>query len=115
MKLLKLENIKIFDKCCILFVRSTFIMVTSVAVRMLLSSALISECILKAIETYIDSPKRDKLMAKYLFCHVVVVVVFLTGLVITCFVTNTNLQHEQKLEIIRYLRSIQCLDGGWGL
>lgn len=39
----------------------------------------------------------------------------LPGLVITCFVTNTHLQHEQKLEIIRYLRSVQCLDGGWGL
>ena len=41
--------------------------------------------------------------------------VFLTGLVISCFLTNTDLQHEKKLEMIRYLRSVQCPDGGWGL
>lgn len=39
----------------------------------------------------------------------------LPGLVISCFLTNTDLQHEKKLEMIRYLRSVQCPDGGWGL
>lgn len=37
------------------------------------------------------------------------------GLIISCHVTNTQLEMEQKLEMIRYLRSVQCPNGGWGL
>ncbi|ESO01213.1 hypothetical protein HELRODRAFT_81951 [Helobdella robusta] len=37
------------------------------------------------------------------------------GLVIACHVTNTTLQREKKLEMVRYLRSVQCREGGWGL
>lgn len=37
------------------------------------------------------------------------------GLVITCYVTETALLDHQRLEIIRYLRSVECPDGGWGL
>ncbi|KAK2150110.1 hypothetical protein LSH36_423g02015 [Paralvinella palmiformis] len=41
---------------------------------------------------------------------------FLTpGLVIVCYITKTSFTKEQKLEMIRYLRSVQCPDGGWGL
>ena len=34
---------------------------------------------------------------------------------ITCYITGTLLEPEQKKEMIRYLRSVQCPDGGWGL
>lgn len=37
------------------------------------------------------------------------------GLVIVCYITGTSLEPEQKKEMIRYLRSVQCPDGGWGL
>jgi len=37
------------------------------------------------------------------------------GLVIVCYITGTPLESEQKKEMIRYLRSVQCPDGGWGL
>ncbi|GAV02159.1 hypothetical protein RvY_12758 [Ramazzottius varieornatus] len=39
----------------------------------------------------------------------------LPGLVIVCYITNTSFSNAQKLEIIRYLRSVQCPGGGWGL
>jgi len=42
-------------------------------------------------------------------------VVLLTGLVIVCYITGTLFEVEQKKEMIRYLRSVQCPDGGWGL
>ena len=38
----------------------------------------------------------------------------LPGLVIVCYITNTSFSTAQKQEIIRYLRSVQCPDGGWG-
>lgn len=38
-----------------------------------------------------------------------------TGLVIVCYITGATLEAEQKKEMIRYLRSVQCPDGGWGL
>ena len=37
------------------------------------------------------------------------------GLIICCYITGTQLRPEQKLEMIRYLRSRQNGDGGWGL
>jgi len=37
------------------------------------------------------------------------------GLVIVCYITDTPWEPEQKKEMIRYLRSVQCPDGGWGL
>ncbi|XP_046553648.1 LOW QUALITY PROTEIN: lanosterol synthase-like [Haliotis rubra] len=37
------------------------------------------------------------------------------GLVITCYITNTPFTEQQRLEMIRYLRSVLCPDGGWGL
>ncbi|KAL5006604.1 hypothetical protein ScPMuIL_015410 [Solemya velum] len=37
------------------------------------------------------------------------------GLVIVCYITGTPFTEEQRLEMIRYLRSVQCPDGGWGL
>ena len=37
------------------------------------------------------------------------------GLVIACYITDTPFEPEQKKEMIRYLRSVQCPDGGWGL
>lgn len=41
---------------------------------------------------------------------------FLTpGLVITCYITKSEFTKEQTAEMIRYLRSVQCPDGGWGL
>lgn len=38
----------------------------------------------------------------------------LPGLVIVCFITGTEFARAQKLEMIRYLRSVQCPNGGWG-
>lgn len=38
-----------------------------------------------------------------------------TGLVIVCYITNTPFTEEQKKEMIRYLKSVECPDGGWGL
>ncbi|XP_055874418.1 lanosterol synthase-like isoform X1 [Biomphalaria glabrata] len=41
---------------------------------------------------------------------------FLTpGLVIVCHISRTPFTEHQKLEMIRYLRSVMCPDGGWGL
>lgn len=37
------------------------------------------------------------------------------GLVIVCHITGTGLDKRQKSEMIRYLRSVQLEDGGWGL
>eukprot|EP00058_Branchiostoma_floridae_P020672 XP_002606162.1 hypothetical protein BRAFLDRAFT_92029 [Branchiostoma floridae] len=37
------------------------------------------------------------------------------GLVIVCHVTKARLSEPQRLEMIRYLRSVQLPDGGWGL
>ncbi|XP_064613807.1 lanosterol synthase-like isoform X2 [Liolophura sinensis] len=37
------------------------------------------------------------------------------GLVIVCYITKTEFTREQRLEMIRYLRSVQCPSGGWGL
>jgi len=44
-------------------------------------------------------------------------VVFVTaaGLVIVSYITGALWEAEQKKEMIRYLRSVQCPDGGWGL
>ncbi|KAK7456563.1 hypothetical protein BaRGS_00039317 [Batillaria attramentaria] len=39
----------------------------------------------------------------------------LPGLVIVCYITKTPFTEAQRLEMIRYLRSVQCPDGGWGL
>ncbi|XP_055337256.1 lanosterol synthase-like [Paramacrobiotus metropolitanus] len=39
----------------------------------------------------------------------------LPGLVIVCYITGTPFSEAQKKEIIRYLRSVQCPGGGWGL
>jgi hypothetical protein len=41
--------------------------------------------------------------------------VSVTGLIICCYITGTELRPEQKIEMIRYLRSRQNGDGGWGL
>jgi len=35
--------------------------------------------------------------------------------VIVCYITGATWEAEQKKEMIRYLRSVQCPDGGWGL
>lgn len=37
------------------------------------------------------------------------------GLVIVCYITKTAFSEQQRLEMIRYLRSVMCPDGGWGL
>jgi len=37
------------------------------------------------------------------------------GLIITCFITNTDLGAPRRAEMIRYLRNQQREDGGWGL
>uniref|UniRef100_A0A3P8WFT5 Terpene cyclase/mutase family member n=1 Tax=Cynoglossus semilaevis TaxID=244447 RepID=A0A3P8WFT5_CYNSE len=39
----------------------------------------------------------------------------LPGLLITCHVTKTCLPEAWKKEMVRYLRSVQLPDGGWGL
>jgi len=39
----------------------------------------------------------------------------LPGLIITCYITQVELQHEKKVEMIRYLTNTQREDGGWGL
>lgn len=39
----------------------------------------------------------------------------LPGLVITCYITGTELHWTQRAEIIQYLRNLQAKDGGWGL
>jgi lanosterol synthase len=39
----------------------------------------------------------------------------LPGLVIVCYITKSLFAEAQKKEIIRYLRSVQCPGGGWGL
>nr|XP_054767266.1 lanosterol synthase-like [Lytechinus pictus] len=39
----------------------------------------------------------------------------LPGLVIVCFITGVALPDASKKEMVRYLRSVQCPDGGWGL
>ena len=50
---------------------------------------------------------------KPLLC--VAVSVFLPGAVIVCHITGAGLDEHQKVEMIRYLRSVQREDGGWGL
>ncbi|XP_067952053.1 lanosterol synthase-like [Watersipora subatra] len=37
------------------------------------------------------------------------------GLVIVNYITGTSFSEPQRLEMTRYLRSVKCLDGGWGL
>ncbi|KAL8561846.1 hypothetical protein ACOMHN_046971 [Nucella lapillus] len=37
------------------------------------------------------------------------------GLVIVCYMTQTAFTEEQRQEMVRYIRSVQCPDGGWGL
>ncbi|XP_071803611.1 lanosterol synthase-like [Asterias amurensis] len=37
------------------------------------------------------------------------------GLLIVCYITKTELPDAVKKEMVRYLRSVQCQDGGWGL
>ncbi|CAG5120086.1 unnamed protein product, partial [Candidula unifasciata] len=37
------------------------------------------------------------------------------GLIIVCYITKTPFTQAQKLEMVRYLRSVMCPDGGWGL
>ncbi|XP_061698443.1 lanosterol synthase isoform X2 [Syngnathoides biaculeatus] len=39
----------------------------------------------------------------------------LPGLLITCHIANIPLDHAWKKEMVRYLRSVQLPDGGWGL
>uniref|UniRef100_A0AAR2LG54 Terpene cyclase/mutase family member n=1 Tax=Pygocentrus nattereri TaxID=42514 RepID=A0AAR2LG54_PYGNA len=39
----------------------------------------------------------------------------LPGLLITCHVANISLPEAYKKEMVRYLRSVQLSDGGWGL
>uniref|UniRef100_A0A4W3JF24 Terpene cyclase/mutase family member n=1 Tax=Callorhinchus milii TaxID=7868 RepID=A0A4W3JF24_CALMI len=39
----------------------------------------------------------------------------LPGLLIACHVTGAGLADSQRQEMVRYLRSVQLLDGGWGL
>ncbi|XP_055337259.1 lanosterol synthase-like isoform X2 [Paramacrobiotus metropolitanus] len=36
-------------------------------------------------------------------------------LLIACYVTNTSISDAQRKEMVRYLRSAQRVDGGWGL
>lgn len=38
-----------------------------------------------------------------------------TGLLITCHVSHIPLPDGYKKEMVRYLRSVQLPDGGWGL
>ncbi|XP_072022420.1 lanosterol synthase-like [Amphiura filiformis] len=37
------------------------------------------------------------------------------GLLIVCYITGTELPKANQLEMVRYLRSVQNSDGGWGL
>lgn len=37
------------------------------------------------------------------------------GLVIVNYITSTPFTKPQTLEMIRYLKSVECPDGGWGL
>uniref|UniRef100_A0A3B3SC73 Terpene cyclase/mutase family member n=1 Tax=Paramormyrops kingsleyae TaxID=1676925 RepID=A0A3B3SC73_9TELE len=39
----------------------------------------------------------------------------LPGLLITCYVAKISLPEAWKKEMVRYLRSVQLVDGGWGL
>jgi lanosterol synthase len=39
----------------------------------------------------------------------------LPGVVITCYVTETPILEEQKIEMINYIFARQAKDGGWGL
>ncbi|XP_049585016.1 lanosterol synthase [Syngnathus scovelli] len=39
----------------------------------------------------------------------------LPGLLITCHIAKIHLEHTWKKEMVRYLRSVQLPDGGWGL
>ena len=41
--------------------------------------------------------------------------VFIAGLIIVCYISKTPFSEPQRLEMIRYLRSVMCPDGGWGL
>ncbi|GFO36173.1 terpene cyclase/mutase family member, partial [Plakobranchus ocellatus] len=36
-------------------------------------------------------------------------------LIIVCYITKTPFSEPQRLEMIRYMRSVICPDGGWGL
>lgn len=38
-----------------------------------------------------------------------------TGLVILYYIIKIPFAEAQRLEMIRYLRSIMCPDGGWGM
>ncbi|XP_036355260.1 LOW QUALITY PROTEIN: lanosterol synthase-like [Octopus sinensis] len=37
------------------------------------------------------------------------------GMLIVCYITKVELCAEKKAEMIRYLRSVECPSGGWGL
>ncbi|XP_005089657.1 lanosterol synthase [Aplysia californica] len=37
------------------------------------------------------------------------------GLIIVCYITKTPFTEAQRVEMIRYLKSVTCPDGGWGL
>ncbi|XP_071477715.1 lanosterol synthase-like [Diadema antillarum] len=39
----------------------------------------------------------------------------LPGLIIVCYIAGVVLPEASKKEMVRYLRSVQCPDGGWGL
>ena len=39
----------------------------------------------------------------------------LPGLVFACYISNTRLSEEQRIEMVRYLTNEQNEDGGWGL
>jgi len=68
----------------------------------------------KSFTTYRVTLYYNCLFVKVI-CAVVCWSVVHVGLVIACYITGTLLEPEQKKEMIRYLRSVQCPDGGWGL
>ena len=41
--------------------------------------------------------------------------ILFVGLIIVCYITGVVLPEACKKEMVRYLRSVQCPDGGWGL
>eukprot|EP00117_Sycon_ciliatum_P011614 scpid55069/ scgid1879/ Lanosterol synthase; 2,3-epoxysqualene--lanosterol cyclase; Oxidosqualene--lanosterol cyclase len=74
-------------------------------------SAELGEAIDKAMQFYSQLQSEDGHWAGdyggplFLMC----------GLIIVCYITRVDLGEPTKVEMIRYLRSVQLDDGGWGL
>lgn len=66
------------------------------------------------LRSYMTTVRMALDLLRILPVHMLILSHFL-GLVIVCHITNTPFTEPQRLEMIRYLRSVQTPEGGWGL